>query len=195
MARQVSKQDYFDAALRLLAVGGSGRLKLGPLCSELGVSTGSFYHYFAGLPNFRTELLDHWVAVMTTRYGELATAEGDPARRAVLLIEFVCALPHDAEAAIRAWSRSDDEVNQAQKRVDDLRMNLAIRDLTLLLGDHREAWETAHLGLCVLIGFQDYGGGLDVDFLRRNLARLLPKDLVERWALEGDGQQGYPAPR
>lgn len=180
MATYLSRESYFEAALSLLASQGAGRLKLVPLCRELGISTGSFYHYFNGWPGFRTELLEHWVETMTTRYGELrAGADGDPAQRARLLIDFVCALPHDAEAAIRAWARSDDEVHRAQARVDKLRIELAVDDLEALLGDRTEAWEVAHLGMCLLVGYQDAKGELGLDFLRRNLMRLLESGLPD----------------
>lgn len=175
VATYVSREDYFAAALRILAEEGAGRLKLVPLCRQLGISTGSFYHYFGGWQGFRTALLEHWVESMTARYRQLADAERDPERRARMLIDFVCALPHDAEAAIRAWARSDNEVRQAQARVDGLRMELAVDDLSMFFGDRDRAWETAHLGMCLLVGYQDAGGALEADFLRRNLMRLLTK--------------------
>ncbi|MDT5106509.1 MAG: hypothetical protein QOI25_4022 [Mycobacterium sp.] len=46
MASVVTRQSYFDAGLDVLSDLGYGGLKLAEVCNRLGVTTGSFYHYF-----------------------------------------------------------------------------------------------------------------------------------------------------
>ena len=47
MASVVTRESYFDAGLEVLSDLGYGGLKLAEVCNRLGVTTGSFYHYFA----------------------------------------------------------------------------------------------------------------------------------------------------
>lgn len=46
MASVVSREAYFEIGLEVLADVGYGGLKLAVVCNRLGVTTGSFYHYF-----------------------------------------------------------------------------------------------------------------------------------------------------
>jgi AcrR family transcriptional regulator len=51
MAGVVSREAYFQTGLDVLSDLGYGGLKLAEVCNRLGVTTGSFYHYFsAGRP-------------------------------------------------------------------------------------------------------------------------------------------------
>ena len=59
MASVVSREAYFEAGLEVLADLGYGGLKLAEVCNRLGVTTGSFYHYFAGWPVYTKELVAH----------------------------------------------------------------------------------------------------------------------------------------
>ena len=44
---------------------GYGGLKLAEVCHRLGVTTGSFYHYFSSWPAYTRELVAHWVQERT----------------------------------------------------------------------------------------------------------------------------------
>ena len=56
----LSKSDYFDAALELMATGGIGAVTISALCYRLGVTKGSFYHHFESGTAFQLELLSFW---------------------------------------------------------------------------------------------------------------------------------------
>ncbi|WP_239003564.1 TetR/AcrR family transcriptional regulator [Nocardia panacis] len=60
MSRVLTKEQYFTAALEVLAECGFKGLNIGVLCRGLGVTSGSFYHHFGGWPTFVTALLEHW---------------------------------------------------------------------------------------------------------------------------------------
>ncbi len=47
MATVATREAYFETGLEVLADLGYGGLKLAEVCNRLGVTTGSFYHYFA----------------------------------------------------------------------------------------------------------------------------------------------------
>ena len=52
MASVVSREAYFETGLDVLSDLGYGGLKLAEVCNRLGVTTGSFYHYFSGWPDY-----------------------------------------------------------------------------------------------------------------------------------------------
>ena len=52
MASVVSREAYFETGLDVLSDLGYGGLKLAEVCNRLGVTTGSFYHYFSGWPAY-----------------------------------------------------------------------------------------------------------------------------------------------
>ena len=107
MATVVSRESYFDIGFEVLSDRGYGGLKLAEVCGRLGVTTGSFYHYFTNWSAYTKELVAHWVQARTVRIVERVRTEPDPRRRIDTLIQEGLALPHGAEAAIRVWSSID----------------------------------------------------------------------------------------
>ena len=108
MAAVVSREAYFATGLDVLSDLGYGGLKLAEVCNRLGVTTGSFYHYFAGWSAYTRELVEHWMEEPTVR---VIDPEGrtDPRRRIDSMVDVGLELPHGAEAAIRVWSSLDPE--------------------------------------------------------------------------------------
>ena len=160
MAQQVNRDDYFRAAMEVLAARGAGELKIGVLCRSLGVTTGSFYHHFGSLRTFVDLLLAHWEHEQTETYAELAAAVEQPELAVALLKESAIGLPHRAEAAIRAWSHLDPHVAAAQARVDVKRRAVARDTLRRIVEDANRADRLAQVALMLLIGFQ-LGGNPD----------------------------------
>jgi AcrR family transcriptional regulator len=152
----VTREDYFDAAMTLLAGGGAGKLKIAALCKALNVTTGSFYGYFRSLDRFITEFLAHWERTQTERLGQLSNAPTDPAARVHLLKQLAAQLPHDAEAAIRAWAHTNSQVAEAQKRVDARRQEILTKLLLPGVGSRREATALAVVGVTLLVGLQQW---------------------------------------
>jgi hypothetical protein len=56
----VSREAYLETGLKVLSDLGYGGLKLAELCTRLGVTTGSFYHYFCNCSAYTRELVVHW---------------------------------------------------------------------------------------------------------------------------------------
>ncbi|MET0315261.1 MAG: helix-turn-helix domain-containing protein, partial [Rhodococcus fascians] len=114
MAGAVSRESYIETGLEVLSDLGYGGLKLAEVCNRLGVTTGSFYHYFTSWSAYTRDMVAHWVQVRTVASAEAVRAEADPRRRVDLLIQEALALPHGAEAAIRVWSSIDRDVQAVQ---------------------------------------------------------------------------------
>jgi AcrR family transcriptional regulator len=153
MAGVASRESYFEAGLDVLSDSGYGGLKLAVVCGRLGVTTGSFYHYFSSWSAYTKDLLDHWVTERNLGMA-VAYAEPDPRRRIGALIENALLLPHGAEAAIRVWSSIDPEVYAVQAAVDRQRFD-ALFDAALKILEHeRQARVFASWGMYVLIGYE-----------------------------------------
>ena len=152
----VNREDYFEAAMKLLAEDGAGKLKIGVLCKALKVTSGSFYGYFGSFDGFVSDFLSHWEQAQTERIVQLANAPSDPADRVHLMKELAGQLPHEAEAAIRAWAHSNDQVAEAQKRVDQRRVDGLAEVLLPAAGSKREARSLALIGITLLVGLQQW---------------------------------------
>jgi AcrR family transcriptional regulator len=163
--QKVTQEQYFQAALARLAGHGAEGLTIGALCGELGVTSGSFYHYFGNWDSFVDALLRHWEAEQTDRVAALAATQPGAERRLAWLRREASVLPHEAEAAIRAWSRGEERVRLAQERVD-ARRAAELRALVLELGvDPRDADRLATMGLALLVGVQQLHRPVDVELL------------------------------
>jgi hypothetical protein len=56
MARTVTREQYFDAALAVLAGSGFKGLNIGVMSKRLGMTSGAFYHHFGNWPVFVDDL-------------------------------------------------------------------------------------------------------------------------------------------
>jgi AcrR family transcriptional regulator len=185
---KVTQEQYFAAALERLAADGPEGLTIGWLCGQLGVTSGSFYHYFGGWARFVEALLEHWEAEQTHRIVELAHGRANVEQRLNVMQQQASELPHAAEAAIRAWGRSDDRVRDALRRVDALR-HAEVRALIAGIGvDPEQAELLATMALALLVGMQQLQRPVDVDVLRGMFDEL--GRTVRRYAGRAVGSPG-----
>jgi AcrR family transcriptional regulator len=154
MAGVVSRESYFETGLDVLSDLGYGGLKLAEVCNRLGVTTGSFYHYFSGWPAYTSDLVAHWVQVRTVQVVEAVRAEPDPRRRIDALIQAGLTLPHGAEAAIRVWSSFDPQVYSVQAAVDQQRFDIMYESAFEIVQNSRQAELFAAWGVYLLVGFE-----------------------------------------
>lgn len=154
MATVAARGSYFTTGLEVLADQGVGGLKLAEVCSRLGVTTGSFYHYFTSWSAYTKELVDYWRQDLTVRLSELFKQEPDPRKRMQTIISTVLELPHSAEAAIRAWSSIDPEVHAVQVEVDRVRFKVCYDYALEISGDHRQAEQFAYFSVYLLVGYE-----------------------------------------
>jgi AcrR family transcriptional regulator len=154
MASVVSRESYFEAGLGVLADMGYGGLKLAEVCHRLGVTTGSFYHYFSSWPAFTKDLVAHWMQRQTVQIIEAARAEPDPRRRIDTLIQEGLSLPHGAEAAIRVWSSVDPEIYPIQATVDQQRFDIMYESAFEVMQNKKQAKLFAAWGVYLLVGYE-----------------------------------------
>jgi AcrR family transcriptional regulator len=173
MAGGVSRESYFETGLDVLSDLGYGGLKLAEVCNRLGVTTGSFYHYFSGWPAYTSELISHWMQARTVQVVETLRAESDPRRRIDRLIQVGLTLPHGAEAAIRVWSSLDPQVYGIQAAVDQQRFDIMYESAFEILRNKRQAELFAAWAVYLLVGFEQATLARDTDALEWIAGQLL----------------------
>jgi AcrR family transcriptional regulator len=154
MVSGVSRVGFLETGLSVLSDLGYGGLKLAEVCTRLGVTSGSFYHYFDNWPTYTKELLEHWRQANTVRLVEWIRTEPDPRRRLDRIIDIGLNLPHGAEAAIRAWSSADSDVHPVQVDVDNERHRILCESALEILHDERQAELFADWAVYLLVGYE-----------------------------------------
>ena len=154
MASVASRESFFETGLDVLSDLGYGGLKLAEVCHRLGVTTGSFYHYFSNWSAYTRELVAHWMEVRTIAIIKASSAERDPRVRIGTLINEGLVLPHGAEAAIRVWSSLDKDVYDVQAAVDQQRFDVLHEAARELLGNDHGARLFAGMALYLLVGYE-----------------------------------------
>jgi AcrR family transcriptional regulator len=187
MASVESREAYFETGLDVLSDLGYGGLKLAEVCNRLGVTTGSFYHYFPGWPAYTRELVGHWMQARTVQVVEALRAEPDPRRRIDTLIQVGLGLPHGAEAAIRVWSSVDPEVYTVQAAVDQQRFDIMFESAFEILQNKRQAQMFAAWGVYLLVGYEQATLPPDTDAMKWIVGQLLDALDSGRFASVPDG--------
>jgi AcrR family transcriptional regulator len=165
--------DYFEAALDLLAESGPPGVTIEGLCRLLGVTKGSFYHHFAGIPDFMGRLLAYWEKRGSDREALSVTNPSDVLALAKLTATWE--LHHGAESAIRALARIDPLAAEVQRRVDTSREYLLATTFAQVGIPKARATVLARMGIAILIGTQQREHPVD----RRRLQDVF--DEYQRW--------------
>ncbi|MEZ0365542.1 TetR/AcrR family transcriptional regulator [Mycobacterium sp. pUA109] len=173
MATVISREAYFEVGLDVLSDLGYGGLKLAEVCTRLGVTTGSFYHYFANWSAYTRALVNHWQEALTLRLVEEVRTDPDPRRRIDTLIQIGLGLPHGAEAAIRSWSSTDPQVRAIQVEVDRQRFDIMYESAFEILHQERPAQLFAAWAVYLLVGYEQATLPRDNDALAWIAGQLL----------------------
>jgi AcrR family transcriptional regulator len=152
MGGTISRESYLETGLEVLSDLGYGGLKLAEVCNRLGVTTGSFYHYFSSWSVYGQDLIAHWVQDRTVRVAATISTEPDPRRRIDVLIQEALELPYRAEAAIRVWGSIDPAVSKLQSEVDQQRFDLLATAAAEILHNDHQAQVFATYAMYLLIG-------------------------------------------
>jgi AcrR family transcriptional regulator len=154
MATVITKDAYFATGVEVLSDVGYGGLKLAEVCRRLGVTTGSFYHYFDSWSAYTRDLATDYFLGLTVERVKALRAEPDPRKRIDSIFEIGINLPHGAESAIRAWSSVDPQVRTVQVEVDRQRVDVLRESAFEILRDQRLARLFAHWALYLLVGYE-----------------------------------------
>ncbi|MEO9329598.1 TetR/AcrR family transcriptional regulator [Gordonia aurantiaca] len=153
MAPTTTRELYLETGLTILADSGYSALKLSEVCKRLGVTSGSFYHFYKNWSDYTGQLIEHWLASRTELEVAAVQSVSDPLQRMKDLIEFAVALPHQAEAAIRTWANMDPDVRKVQEAADHARYKVVYDIMLELLGDPVAAHRYSCWPNYVLTGF------------------------------------------
>ncbi len=167
MRTNLTKEHYFEAALDVIASEGVEAVTIAALCQRLNVTIGSFYHHFKGSKAFLQAFYEYWETAHAYQLIEQVRLEDDPATRFALLKKLAAALPHGAEAAIRARSRTHPDAAAAQRRVDEARVEVLFETLRQLGIPPKRARTLAVMAVAVLVGTQQMGEAEDPALIRK----------------------------
>jgi AcrR family transcriptional regulator len=173
LSERQSPEDFFNAAIKILAADGPERLNIPFLCARLGVTKGSFYHHFASFDDFVVALMGAWNAALT-KFMERVEAE-NPARTLELVLQAMASMPHETEGAVRAWARTNPTVAAAVRLQDEIREAKAREWLSRFVEDPERCRVLAHMKVCLLAGMQERPPPLDRELILAaciELARL-----------------------
>lgn len=148
-------RQWLDAGLGALEQHGAPGLTIERLLGQVGLSKGSFYHHFGGMPGYKTALLAHYEATYTTRYLDAVEQHPGATARAKLdtLLDLVMQEDdHGLEVALRAWALQDPEVRRAQERIDRIRVEYLYGLWLELSHDEDEAALMSRLLYLIVIG-------------------------------------------
>ena len=121
--RRLSRTDWLDHGLKILARRGPVGLKAEPLAKSLNVSRGSFYWHFHDLADFHAGLLARWRLHGTDNViAVLDQAEADPRRRLQRLLSAALNNEDRLERGMRLWAHDHRAVAEAVAAVDQTRM-------------------------------------------------------------------------
>lgn len=172
-----TKQDWVDAAGRVLAESGPDSVGIEALARALGVTKGGFYGYFANRGELLDAVLDDWEASATTDViDQVRAAEGDPGHRAWMASALTWgeATMNRLDLAVREWARRDADVAARLARVDAHRVAFLRELMRQLSDDDREAEVRTALAYAAAIGmrYAPAGAGLS-EQARRDAVDLL----------------------
>lgn len=184
MARK-SGEDWLRVGLEVLVERGPDGLKIDALTAHLGVSKGSFYHHFAGLPEYRSQLLAHLEQV---GFADVVAGVDDDlsaAQQLDRLTDAVSRLDLSGERAVRLWAARDAEARALVERLDGRRLAYLTELFAEVLGDRAGGGMFARMGYALFLGAAQMQPPIEGEEYRQMvgmLGRLLPPREAERAA-------------
>ncbi len=155
VGNRLSVDDWIQAGYAILAAEGMKALKIDRLCGQLGVTKGSFYWHFDGMPSYRTALVESWGELRDQDRRHIDDMRSIPPRErlSVMMTSLVSPRHWTLERAMREWARSDESV-AASVRAADRRLLRAVRQAFLDYGfDQEEADVRASATFAAGVGF------------------------------------------
>lgn len=110
---RLSRDDWAEAALAVLAEGGPAAVAVEPVAARLGASKSSFYWLFANRQALLEAALRRWEERETDAVLPRLAAIADPAERLRVLVRHAAAATEGADLALRLLVEADDPVVRA----------------------------------------------------------------------------------
>ena len=126
--KMLSRQDWVDAARRMLIAKGVERVKVDALAKSLKITRGSFYWHFDGRQALLDAVLEDWRIRNTAPFLAVAADRRRSARERFHALVNIWLEEKDYspayDAAIREWARTSTGVARLVRRVDRQRIDL-----------------------------------------------------------------------
>jgi len=172
-----SRERWLHEGLEILAEAGIGGVTIDLLSARLGLSKGSFYHHFDGMPGYRQALLEYFEERESRDFITRANAAPEPGEpRLRHLVADVLASeggrPH-LENAVRGWASSDPVAREYLGRIDRTRMEFLQEQFQAMDLDQQAAADFANIVHLVSIGAAHTKPPLAPPEILRLLDRLL----------------------
>lgn len=152
---RVSRDDWIEEGLRILADEGDGSLTVDALCERLNRSKGSFYHHFSGRTGYVTALLEAWERRATDRLIEAGRGDAPVEDRLRAVNRLASELRNARlERAIRGWGAREPLAARAQDRVDRRRLGFLEELCAERMGPGDAAIRLARVLQLVFVGAQ-----------------------------------------
>lgn len=152
---RLSAEDWARAGLDLLMTEGRAAVKISRLCSDFGVTKGSFYWHFEDFKDLMAAIARlYFSQEMDAARGLVAMEEMPPdARLETMSAMLVESRAWEGEAAVREWARADETVAEAVADLDR-RILGVVHDAFIELGfSERDARIRAGVLVYAGIGF------------------------------------------
>jgi len=122
---RLTKSDWLDCALHVLALEGVNGVRVERLARKLGVTKGSFYWHFRDREDLLDRLIEYWMQTLTIAVREATKeASGGPEQRLFALMREIRERhAADFDVAVRAWGAHDPKVARIVERVDAIRLD------------------------------------------------------------------------
>jgi len=179
---KLTRDDWVEAAYQALLLGGPRAVAVANLAEALGVTRGSFYHYFDDRNELLVAALEKWEAQATDTFIQRASAKSEPVARLRRLFTQVFQKPTElavAERRILANQGEDDAVSEVVNRVVR-RRRAFLADCYQALGyDETEAEDRAMVAYLTFTGwlYLTEPGDRQTNAATRRIAALL-QDLL-----------------
>lgn len=182
--QRLSATAWTERALALLVAEGPAAVKLTRLCSDLGVTKGSFYWHFTDLEALMASAADRWCADTRGLMLELDVVQHLPPleRLRVMALRLIDDDAWHIERALREWARTDDGVAKVLEETEAFIFDTVRAALSELGADPDAARLRAGLLVYAGVGFAHGGHALpkpepsDIDDLIAFIALGLARD-------------------
>ncbi|MEM6261794.1 MAG: TetR/AcrR family transcriptional regulator [Bacteroidota bacterium] len=165
--KKISKQEWLEESLNVLASDGHQGLKIDRMCKRLSVTKGSFYHHFSSLERYKKQVL------------QFVLSQHLPHRDLKALPESQLRV----EQALRGWAQQEQAARDILHQLDESRIGLLKQQYVEEGLVPRVAQDIAQMAYAGFLGIQQLRGLLpeaELESMWYMLNRMLKTEVERR---------------
>lgn len=122
---RVSKRQWLDAALEVLAADGVGAVRITALAKTLNISKSGFYWHFKNREDLLAEMKTYWTDEFSQQIiSEVLKQEESPEKKLLTTVEMIRNMQSGKfDLAFNSWAQNDPLVRELVDRVRDMRIS------------------------------------------------------------------------